>query len=49
MFSERDAEQSADTRTARERALDAFLAADDEEFAPVPETVLEEIRAVWPE
>jgi hypothetical protein len=38
-----------DARTARERALDEFLAAADADFGPVPENVLDDIRAMWPE
>lgn len=38
-----------DTRSSRERAIDDFLAATDADFGPVPDEVLAEVRAAWPE
>ncbi|MGH9094044.1 MAG: hypothetical protein ACRDXE_02685 [Acidimicrobiales bacterium] len=39
----------ADARSARERAVDDFLDAAETDFGPVPEEVLAEVRAQWPE
>jgi hypothetical protein len=38
-----------DDRSPQERAVDEFLAEADADFGPVPEKVLAEVRAEWPE
>ncbi|MHB8295026.1 MAG: RES family NAD+ phosphorylase [Acidimicrobiales bacterium] len=39
----------ADTCSSQDRAVDEFLAATDADSGPVPEEVLAEVRAAWPE
>ncbi|MDA8183408.1 MAG: hypothetical protein ACYCUF_02075 [Acidimicrobiales bacterium] len=46
---EDQASPPADIRSSQERAIDEFLAATEADFGPVPDEVLAEVRAAWPE